>query len=911
MNGKQHNEEQIFHVARMIEDPEARSAYLNQICADNLVLRERVEALLATDEEQTDFLKSNDDQEPSTMDHASSTEQSGTNIGRYKLMEQIGEGGMGTVFVAQQDKPIRRKVALKVIKPGMDSKAVIARFEAERQALAMMDHPNIAKVLDAGTTESGHPYFAMELVKGVPITAYCDRNKLAIRERLELFIQVCQAIQHAHQKGIIHRDIKPSNVLVTLHDGKPVPKVIDFGVAKALNTRLTDKTIYTAHFQIVGTLLYMSPEQAELSGLDVDTRSDVYSLGVLLYELLTGTTPFQKSDLDQAGFDEQRRLIREKEPPRASVRVSSLGETATNVAKHRQTDAKKLSQLIRKDLDWILHKSLDKDRTRRYDTATGFAADVKKYLEDEPVGARPPSIQYRSAKFIKRNRLGVGISFLIVLLLGIGIVGIFWQWRQAQMAIQEKDNALENLKGVLFDHGINHAFAKNSQEAEKALNSLRTIPNASDSAMLLEAFMHISNERPKEAIKLLEDAVKNDPQSVSARALLTYAYEGAGFLHLFFQSHLKLKEMEPQTVEELFFAGMTYGPDPQKGVELIDRAIEKRDTSPVFYLLRGRLKADWAMQSGRQDLVQEFIGEVESDIGKASLLGYRGNAGAEALRALVCLVYAAKHLNNEGEVQRLIEKATAIESEIGSDWNKGYWNRLFLANLYYEKGEKDRAHKLLESAALDGHDFAFPFYFFLCFELGEPPKQVLIVEAESNKGYAMQGRVFFSAMNGHVDETRQLAKQMLDEGSSTIDTDQSALAALLFIGEDWSTLNNKATMVRRRWAEHDQSFTALEQWWFDHALAYFESTSNHDTAEQQLIKNANDSDYPSFHLSFANTRAAERYLGQGNMDKARNYYDRVVKEHLIYSLSYWRARAMLESHPELQTDQLKNAASTN
>ncbi len=280
-------------------------------------------------------------------------------------MEQIGEGGMGTVFVAEQERPIRRKVAIKVIKPGMDSKAVVARFEAERQALAMMDHLNIAKVLDAGTTEAGRPYFAMELVRGIPITDYCDDNRLPIRERLELFVHVCHAIQHAHQKGIIHRDIKPTNVLVTLHDGTPVPKVIDFGVAKALNTRLTDRTIYTEHLQVIGTLLYMSPEQAELSGLDIDTRSDIYSLGVLLYELLTGTTPFQKKDLDHAALDEQRRIIREKDPPRASVRISSLGETATGIAEHRKTDPKKLRQLVRGDLDWIVLRALEKDRTRR------------------------------------------------------------------------------------------------------------------------------------------------------------------------------------------------------------------------------------------------------------------------------------------------------------------------------------------------------------------------------------------------------------------------------------------------------------------------------------------------------------------------------------------------------------------
>ncbi len=372
MGSRQPDEETIFHTARKIDDAEARREYLGQICAGDQPLRDRVEALLNVHEQELAFLNSEAVSPPPTAEPASLTERPGTTIGRYRLMEKIGEGGMGIVYVAEQEKPLRRKVALKVIKPGMDSKAVTARFEAERQALAMMDHPNIAKVFDAGTTDAGHPFFVMELVKGVPITDYCDQNKLTIRERLALFIHVCQAIHHAHQKGIIHRDIKPSNVLVTLHDVAPVPKIIDFGVAKALNTRLTDRTVYTEHLQIIGTLLYMSPEQAQLSGLDVDTRSDIYSLGVLLYELLTGTTPFQQQDLDRAGFDEQRRIIREQEPPRASMRISNLGETATAIAEQRRTDASRLHQQIRGDLDWIVLKALEKDRTRRYESAAGF-----------------------------------------------------------------------------------------------------------------------------------------------------------------------------------------------------------------------------------------------------------------------------------------------------------------------------------------------------------------------------------------------------------------------------------------------------------------------------------------------------------------------------------------------------------
>ena len=332
-----------------------------------------------------------------TVELPAVSEKPGNTIGRYKLLQQIGEGGMGVVYMAEQNKPVQRKVALKIIKPGMDSRQVIARFEAERQALAMMDHNNIARVLDAGATDSGRPFFVMELVRGVPITRYCDENKLETRQRLELFSEVCQAVQHAHQKGIIHRDLKPSNVLVTLYDGNPVPKVIDFGVAKATSRKLTERTMFTQFGQMVGTLEYMSPEQAEMSGLDVDTRSDIYSLGVLLYELLTGSTPLDRKRLKEAAFEEIQRMIREEEPPRPSTRLSTT-ENLASVSAQRGVEPRKLSMLLRGDLDWIVMKSLEKDRTRRYESASSFAADVQRYLTDEPVEACPPSAGYKLPK---------------------------------------------------------------------------------------------------------------------------------------------------------------------------------------------------------------------------------------------------------------------------------------------------------------------------------------------------------------------------------------------------------------------------------------------------------------------------------------------------------------------------------
>jgi serine/threonine protein kinase/tetratricopeptide (TPR) repeat protein len=362
------------------------------------------------------------------------TENVGSVIGPYKLLQQVGQGGFGVVYMAEQEKPLRRIVALKIIKPGMDTAQVIARFESERQALALMDHPNIAKVLDAGATASGHPYFVMELVKGVPITEFCDKNHFAPEARLNLFGDVCHAIQYAHHKGIIHRDIKPSNVMVTLHDGVPAVKVIDFGVAKATVQKLTERTLFTAYGQMVGTPEYMSPEQAEMSGLDIDTRSDVYSLGVLLYELMTGTTPLEARRLHQAGFAKMQRLIQEEETPRPSTRLSSLGESATVAAGNRGLDVKRLVQLLAGDLDCVVMKALEKDRNRRYATPGDFAEDIDRYLRHEAILARPPSTGYRLRKFARRNRGAVLTAGVVLTALIAGTAFSAWQAVRATRA---------------------------------------------------------------------------------------------------------------------------------------------------------------------------------------------------------------------------------------------------------------------------------------------------------------------------------------------------------------------------------------------------------------------------------------------------------------------------------------------
>ena len=419
---------EIFLAAVDQADPKERQAFLRQACGDDAALRRKVEALLGRHEQTNNFLEQAAFEAATFVAPSGETneflqESAGTSLGRYKLVQKIGEGGMGVVWMAQQEEPIRRQVAVKVIRVGLESAHGIARFEAERQALALMDHPNIAKVLDGGTTADDRPYFVMELVQGTPITRYCDEQRLSPRQRLELFVTVCRALQHAHQKGIIHRDIKPSNVLVAAYDNRPVVKVIDFGVAKAAGTQLTERTLHTEFGTVVGTLEYMSPEQAELTNQDIDTRSDVYSLGVLLYELLTGTTPLTAKRLKETGFLELLRAVREEEPPRPSMRLSDSKESLADISAQRQTEPAKLRKFLRGELDWIVMKALEKDRSRRYETANGLARDVERYLNDETVEACPPSAGYRLRKLLRRHKGSVAAVGGILLALLVGLAG--------------------------------------------------------------------------------------------------------------------------------------------------------------------------------------------------------------------------------------------------------------------------------------------------------------------------------------------------------------------------------------------------------------------------------------------------------------------------------------------------------
>jgi serine/threonine protein kinase len=523
-------EEAVFEAALKLAQ-EQRAAYLREVCGGDAQLRARVEALLQATEPPVG-------PEKTMAVSMQLTEKPGDRIGRYKLLQQIGEGGCGVVYMADQEEPIKRRVALKVIKPGMDTKEVLGRFEAERQALALLDHPNISKVLDAGATETGRPFFAMELVRGIPITRYCDENKLKTEQRLELFIQVCQAIQHAHQKGIIHRDIKPSNILVADHDGVPVPKIIDFGIAKATaGQTLTDKTVFTALEQFIGTPAYMSPEQAKLSGLDIDTRSDIYSLGVLLYELLTGKTPFDAKRLVEAGFDEIRRIIREEEPPRPSQKLSTLAAAEqTTTARARQTDSPRLIHLVRGDLDWIVMKCLEKDRNRRYETANELASDIMHHANNEPVLARPPSNLYRFQKMVRRNKLRFAAATLIavVLMTGTGIcIYLLTQYNDAfQFKRWIQEDQQKNLTFILEQQGWSPT---NINAALLVLLEDGWSPTNITASLRLLAEARVRNGRWKDAAMDYSNVVELEPtnffnlDNLSLAALLVQSGDLAGY----------------------------------------------------------------------------------------------------------------------------------------------------------------------------------------------------------------------------------------------------------------------------------------------------------------------------------------------------------------------------------------------
>ncbi len=769
MATRQTDEEAIFHLARQISDLAVRAAYLDQICGADLALRQRVQSLLEVHELEQSFLRSSR-QPDSTVAPSTPTERPGDSIDRYKLMERVGEGGMGIVFVAQQERPIRRKVALKVIKPGMDSEAVVARFEAERQALAMMDHPNIAKVLDAGTTKTGRPFFVMELVKGIPVTEYCDQNKLAIRDRLDLFVQVCQAIQHAHQKGIIHRDIKPSNVLVTLHDGKPVPKVIDFGIAKAVNARLTDRTVYTAHFQVVGTLLYMSPEQAELSGLDIDTRSDVYGLGVLLYELLTGRTPFESKRLHEAAWQEACRIIREEEPPKPSVRLSSLGATLSAVSGSRGADPRTLPRLVRGDLDWIVMKCLEKDRTRRYETASAFAADVHRFQQEEPIEARPPSASYRLRKLIRRHRGFFTTTAVVMVLMTVAIIatGNFaaGQLRARREAEQEKKRAedtLSRLHDQLIERGILAALSGDQTEFDSVVSLAEGAKAQPTVLKLLHGIACYHRGENQSARQYLEAVLREENDNMLAHAMLSITYVHTGEWDKWLREIAAIQRLprhdEHRDYEALMLGYALMYFDTEESYKILHDVVQRHPTWVVARSILGGTMAHRAVDLDNSQLAEDALRETRAAF-----------AVLDKNRVVVLFNLWAHHVAvrfrhaqslSSDDLEPEAQAAIRMLEECSTDYTVGAFN---IATYYETMGDVGRAADTLRVALGDKDHGGWTLnYIGLLAQLGRHQEAVKILDAmpttspyaRAAKGYLLAG------VPARRDEARKISRDLL------------------------------------------------------------------------------------------------------------------------------------------------------
>lgn len=617
------NEREIFAAAMQIASPGERDAFLREACQRDASLRERIEALLAENDKLGSFLEDPLAIQTLPTPGPATIERPGTQIGPYKLLQVLGEGGMGVVYLADQLHPVARRVALKIIKPGMDTRQVIARFEAERQALALMDHPNIAKVLDAGATPSGRPYFVMELVKGMPVTQFCDQQHLPPRERLELFMLVCQAVQHAHQKGIIHRDLKPSNVLIALYDGRPVPKIIDFGLAKATGQRLTQKTMFTEVGSIVGTLEYMAPEQAELNNLDIDTRADIYSLGVILYELLTGSPPFSAKQLRSAGFAEMLRMIREDEPQRPSTKISSSNELPT-IAANRQLEPQRLTRLVKGDLDWIVMKCLEKQRERRYDTANGLALELDRYLRDEPVLAGPPSAAYRLRKYLRRNRSLVAAASVVFLALVLGAIGTTaglvraaWERSAKETADRNAANSDKLAKAAIRAEGVAKTALARAVTAEREVQI---------AAHLSQSRAFRASGRPGQRIDCLAELAKAARLDPSPRLRKELRDEAIAALQL---TDVKLvREVSAQSSRVWTVFDEQFKCFAQRGANAQMILFRTSDAQEVCRFQHGRLNDPWRFSPDGKWLALNELDEA----GQAMTSFHDSATGAEVYR---------------------------------------------------------------------------------------------------------------------------------------------------------------------------------------------------------------------------------------------------------------------------------------
>ena len=920
MPDQQRDDEAIFHIARELTESKKRADYLEQVCAGKPELRERVERLLDMHENEQSLLKTNDAFDE-TVDQCVVHESAGKTIGRFKLLQEIGEGGFGVVFMAEQLRPVRRKVALKVIKPGMDTKAVVARFEAERQALAMMDHPNIAKVLDGGTTESGRPYFVMELVKGVPINEFCDQQQLRPAQRLDLFVTVCQAVQHAHQKGIIHRDLKPSNILVGLDNDKPIVKVIDFGIAKAIHQQLTEKTLFTAFGQMVGTPQYMSPEQAEISGLDVDTRSDVYSLGVLLYELLTGSTPLATDQLRQAGYAELQRLVKEAETQRPSTRLSTSGEKLTAIAKHRSVEPDHLSALIKGDLDWVVMKALEKERDRRYATPAALADDVTRYLMKEPVEAYPPSAAYKMRKFVRRNRSLVvaGSTFVVVMLAAMMLS--WWGWSAAeaakevaeyaqevaerqtqiaetekknaievqgklQVALDEKDKALDDYAEELFERGVTAVFSDDEDDLARVREKWGQCQFEPVMLELLTGLYMYQKGRYKEGVKTLGDVYKANKG--------TRLFAAAYFISLF------QDEMDQNHVQEMreIIRGFDWDRDTDRGDEGSGEDRYERTNRFLFgwalihdrhheaeQILESTLEGrPWPIarvmyacalaQVAVDDRDAEKAWKAVEEIRKAEVLlpnevPLAMNIG---LWARYHCYWLTKDLNVKAEADELVAKLAK---------NMDYKNNYHLVANYYKMINSPLLKEVYEENEGDWQGVARSAYFY---QVGDYKEATLFLgQRFADSYYARISSACVAAAEGDREQAMAVYEQ-IQRDSECLHIKIYALDILLLLGE-----SRMASEVAK---ELDEKYE-WKRYWHKVRLR-LDLIINNDLSVEELVekfdKDINESGSSECHGNYLLGLIS---LAKDDPSSAKGYLEAVIETRQFYLHQYEMAGALL------------------
>jgi serine/threonine protein kinase/Flp pilus assembly protein TadD len=855
------DEATIFNAARQMVTPEARRQYVQEACGTDLDLQRRVEALLRAHEEEETFLTFPTEEFRAILG-ASTNEGPEASIGPYRLIHRIGEGGMGAVFLAEQTQPVQRQVAIKVIRPGMDSSQIVARFEAERQALALMDHPNIAKVLEAGTTPGGRPYFVMELIRGVPITQYCDEHRLTLSERLRLFVPVCQAVQHAHQKGIIHRDLKPSNVLVALYDGRAVPKVIDFGIVKAIGVRLTERTLPTESGSVVGTLEYMSPEQAEPDQFDIDTRSDVYSLGVMLYELLTGTTALHSRGMKDAGMFELLRRIREEEPAKPSTRLSTAEGLAT-IAANRGVEPRKLTGLVQGDLDWIVMKCLEKDRTRRYETANALARDLERYLNEEPVEACPPSASYRLRKFARKHRKVLGAAAAFALLLTVATAVSVWLAIRATLAEQKADQ----------ERAVAVAQRERADEQADVAEAVNKFLNGD---LLIQASTEQSPNRDLKLRTVLDRAAEKVDERLASQPLaaarihktLGAAYQSLGELgraerHARRSYELYLDKLGPD-------APLTVGAQANLATALLYQG-KVEDAEKLYVEALGRMRrvfppddpvtlatmSNLAAVYWRHDKYEESLHLLEEAL--EAQRRTLGEESRETLKTMHNLAGTYLNMRHVDEARQMYEKTLDLERRHLPAADPYTLNTtLGLADLLTFEGRRDKANELREEVLVLGRQSL-------------PPEHPILMKARGAIASTLWGMRRYGDSIRRYDEMLGILRKALKPGHPQTMNAQNTLAWRLATAPDPKDRDGRrAVGLAKELVEH---YPKDDTAWNTLGVASYRAG---DWKDAIAALEKSEALAPGKALAYNAVFLAMAHWKLGEKEKSRKWYDRAV-----------------------------------